>query len=324
MKRLFGLVITALGLLVASAAQALTVPGPLVDTDWLQRHAKDVVILDVRKDVKSFTGRPILTRDKQSGNYVVLKVAAHIPEANLVDYEKIRVDREVNGKKVQMLIPSKADFQAMMQSVGVRKDRPVIIVSKGMSDLDLTMATRLYWQLKYFGEDNLAILNGGMAQWLADRRRISISPSHPEQGDWAASAERNELLASTQEVEQGMKDGVQLVDNRPLFQYMGVMKKSYVSEKGHIPGAKAYPTELMTSHGMPDKILSVSELRELAKGMGVNTEAKTITYCNSGHLASGGWFVMHELMGNKNVKLYDGSMNEWTLNNGKTTVMKME
>ena len=58
--------------------------------------------------------------------------------------------------------------------------------------------------------------------------------------------------------------------------------------------------------------------------MGVKTDAKTITYCNSGHLASGGWFMMHELMGNKNVKLYDGSMHEWTLEKHPVTAMKME
>jgi len=317
-------VMAVIALFATGIAQAVTVPGPLVDTAWLHKHSKQVVILDVRADVKSFTGKPVLTRDKKSGKYIVLRVGAHIPGANLVNYEKIRVDRMVNGKKVQKIIPLKADFERMMQAVGVRKDQPVIIVSEGMNDLDLTMATRLYWQLKYYGMDNLAILNGGMAQWLTDRRPISNDPSHPENGDWLATAERNELLATTEEVDKGMKSGVQLVDNRPLFQYMGVIKKSYVFEKGHIPGAKAYPTELMTNHGKPNKLLQVSELRELAKGMGINTDAQTITYCNSGHLASGGWFVMHELMGNKNVKLYDGSMNEWTLNNGKTTEMKME
>jgi thiosulfate/3-mercaptopyruvate sulfurtransferase len=324
MKSLLAAVISVFALFETTAAQALTVPGPLVDTSWLQRHAKQVVILDVRDDVKSFTGKPILTRDKKSGDYVVLRIGAHIPGANLVNYKKIRVDRVVDGKKVEKIIPVKADFEKMMQAVAVRKDRPVIIVSEGMNDLDLTMATRLYWQLKYFGEDNLAILNGGMAQWLTNRKPISNKPSQPQPGDWVATAERKELLATTDDVRQGMKNGVQLVDNRPLFQYMGVMKKSYVYAKGHIPGAKSYPTSLFTDHNKPAKLLSVDKLRDLAQGMGIDPNAQTITYCNSGHLASGGWFVMHELMGNKNVKLYDGSMNEWTLNKGKTTEMKME
>jgi thiosulfate/3-mercaptopyruvate sulfurtransferase len=324
MKKHLALVVSLIALLGSSSAQALTVPGPLVDTHWLQRHAKQVVILDVRDDMKSFTGKPILRREKNSSQYQIVRIGAHIPGANLVNYKKIRVDRMVNGVKVEKIIPVKAEFEKMMQAVGVRKDRPVIIVSEGMNDLDLTMATRLYWQLKYYGEDNMAILNGGMAQWLTDRKPISNKPSHPQRGDWVATAERKELLATTEDVDQGLKTGVQMVDNRPLFQYMGVMKKSYVYSKGHIPGAKPYPTSLFTDHSKPTKLLPVDELRQLAQGMGVDPKAKSITYCNSGHLASGGWFVMHELMGNKDVKLYDGSMNEWTLNKGKTTEMKME
>lgn len=324
MKKLFASVIAVIALFTSGIAQAVTVPGPLVETSWLQRYSKQVVILDVRSDVKSFTGKPILTRDKKSGKYIVLRVGAHIPGANLVDYKKIRVDRVVNGVKVEKIIPLKAEFEELMQKAGVNKDSAVVIVSDGLNDLDLTMATRLYWQLKYFGQDNLAILNGGMAQWLTDRRPISNQPSNPQRGNWVATAERNELLATTDDVDKGLKNGVQLVDNRPLFQYMGVMKKSYVYEKGHIPGAKSYPTELFTDHSTPAKLLPVAKLRDLAKGMGIDTNAQSITYCNSGHLASGGWFVLHELMGNKNVKLYDGSMNEWTLNKGKTTEMKME
>lgn len=324
MKKLLAIIGFVIALFSAGAAQAINVPGPLVDASWLQKYSKQVVILDVREDVKSFTGKPMLIKDKKSGKLVVMSVGAHIPDANLVDYKTIRVDRVVGGKKVEKLVPEKAAFEKLMQDAGINKDSAVIIVSEGMNDGDLTMATRLYWQLKYFGQDNMAILNGGMAQWLSDRRPISNEDTKPAKGDWVATAERNELLATTEDVNNGLKSAVQLVDNRPLSQYMGVVKKSYVYESGHIPGAKSYPTELMTDHNTPAKFLPVQELRELAKGMGIDTGAQSITYCNSGHLASGGWFIMHELMGNKNVKLYDGSMNEWTLNKGKTTSMKME
>ena len=324
MKKLLATVGFVIALFGTGIAQAVNVPGPLVDAAWLQKHSKQVVTLDVRDDVKSFTGKPMLIKDKKSGKLIVKSVGAHIPGANLVNYKKIRVDRVVNGKKVEKIIPEKAAFEKMMQDVGVNKDSAVVIVSEGMNDLDLTMATRLYWQLKYYGHDNMAILDGGMAQWLTDRRPISNQASQPAKGNWMASAERNELLATTDDVNNGLKSGVQLVDNRPLSQSMGVLKKSYVYDKGHIPGAKSYPTELVTDHSTPAKLLPVQELRELAKGMGIDTGAETITYCNSGHLASGGWFIMHELMGNKKVKLYDGSMNEWTLNKGKTTEMKME
>lgn len=308
----------------ATSAYAINVPGPLVETGWLAKHTKQVVILDVRKDLKSFTAKPLLAKDKKSGKLVVKSVGAHIPGATLVDYKKIRVNRVVDGVKLESIIPVKADFEAQVKSWGVNKDSAIVIVSKGLDNGDMTMATRLYWQLKYFGHDNMAILNGGMSQWLTEKRAISVAAAKPAAGNWVASAERKELLATNKEVSAALKSGTQLVDNRPLSQYLGVYKKSYVYKEGHLPGAKSYPNELFVTNGTA-KFHSVAKLRDLSKSMGIDTGAETITYCNSGHLASGGWFIMHELMGNKNVRLFDGSMHEWTKQkNAAVTSMKME
>ena len=309
----------------AASAHAINVPGPLVETSWLAKHAKQVVILDVRKDLKSFTGKPVLAKDKKSGKLVVKSVGAHIPGAMLVNYKKIRVNRQRDGMKLESIIPLKADFEAQVQAWGVNKDSAIVIVSKGLDNGDMTMATRLYWQLKYFGHDNMAILNGGMAQWLTEKRAISNAAASAGKGNWVATAERNELLATNKEVAAALKKGTQLVDNRPLSQYLGVYKKSYVYAEGHLPGAKSYPNELFVANKAPAKFLATDKLRDLSKGMGINNNAETITYCNSGHLASGGWFIMHELMGNKNVRLFDGSMHEWTKQKGAdVTAMKME
>lgn len=307
-----------------SFAYATNVPGPLVETGWLAKHSKQVVILDVRKDVKSFTAKPIMARNKKSGKLVVKKVGAHIPGAVLVNYSKIRVNRERDGMKLEKIIPLKSDFESFVQALGVDKNSSIVIVSKGENNLDMTMATRLYWQLKYYGHDNMAILNGGMNQWLQEKRSISNKASKAKKGNWVATAERNEMLATNKEVAAGLKSGTQMVDNRPLSQYLGVYKKSYVYKKGHLPGAKSYPNELFVTNGTA-KFHSVAKLRDLSKSMGIDTGAETITYCNSGHLATGGWFIMHELMGNKNVRMFDGSMHEWTKQkNAAVTAMKME
>jgi thiosulfate/3-mercaptopyruvate sulfurtransferase len=187
------------------------------------------------------------------------------------------------------------------------------------------MATRLYWQLKYYGQDEIAILNGGMAQWLNERRGVDSKADKPQPGNWRATAERKELLATSADVANAVdKKSAQLVDTRSLPLYFGTGKKSYVYAKGHIPGAKPFPNELLTQPSVPAKFTPIDELRSLAKEMGVDTDANTITYCNSGHLASGSWFVLHELMGNKNVKLYDGSMHQWTMEERPVTSFKME
>jgi thiosulfate/3-mercaptopyruvate sulfurtransferase len=97
-----------------------------------------------------------------------------------------------------------------------------------------------------------------------------------------------------------------------------------VYDKGHIPGAKNFPNELLTGPTGKASFSSAAQLQELSKAMGINPKANTITYCNSGHLASGSWFLYSEVLGNKNVKLYDGSMHEWTLEKRPTIGMKME
>ena len=104
------------------------------------------------------------------------------------------------------------------------------------------------------------------------------------------------------------------MDTRSVSQYWGTFyKKSYVYAPGHIPGAVNFPNELMTKVSKPAKFLDKDAYGKLFSAIGVDAGKQTITYCNSGHLASGGWFIMSEVMGNKKAKLYDGSMHEWTL-----------
>ena len=307
-----------------SNASALSIPKPLVETDWLEKNKNNVVILDVRKDTKSFTKKPIYKKDKKSGKMKLVKVAGHIPGSILVDYKHLRTAKTINGRKVVKMMVSKAAFEKLMQTSGVSKDSAVVIISKGIDNGYATMATRLYWQMKYYGHDNMAILNGGMMQWIKDKRKVSSKHSKIKMGDWLATAERNEILATSKDVEAAVKSKLQLVDTRSTSLYLGTWrKKSYVFANGHIPGAKSYPNELLTT-AMPAKFVKASDAKTLLTQMGINPNKKAITYCNSGHLATGSWFVMSELLGNKSVKMYDGSMHQWTLEKHDVTSMKME
>jgi thiosulfate/3-mercaptopyruvate sulfurtransferase len=320
---LFGLFTVAL--MSSATAFAAQVPGPLVEAQWLAQNKDSVTILEVRADTKSFIGKPVFEKDPHSGKDKLAKVGGHIPGSVLVDYKQVREDRMVNGQKVKFLIPEKPVFEKLMQSSGLNKDSTVIIVTKGENNHDMTMATRLYWELKYFGQDNMAILNGGLAQWITDGHKISSEPSKPATGNWVATAERKELLATSEDVANAIKDGkTQLVDTRSMSQYMGMWKKPTLKTAGHIPGAKVFPNELLTGPSAPNKFFPVNEMTKLTTELGLKSAGNTITYCNTGHLASGSWFVMHELMGNKNVKVYDGSMHEWTLEKRPVVAMKVE
>jgi len=324
MKFLNILLISTIALFGTSIANAGSLPGPLVETDWLEKNKGNVVILEIRNDVKSFTKKPVFKKDKKSGKSKLKKVAGHIPDSILVNYKHLRSNKKVDGRTVQKMLVGKTAFEKVMKNAGVNKDSAVVIVSKGENNLDLTMATRFYWQMKYYGHDNMAILNGGMAQWIIDKRKVSTKASKAKKGNWAATAERNEILASSKDVEAAVNAKGQLVDTRPISLYLGTWrKKSYVYANGHIPGAKPYPNELLSSK-MPAKFLNPSDSKSLFTQMGIKTDKESITYCNSGHLATGSWFVLSELLGNKNVKMYDGSMHQWTLEKHDVTKLKME
>lgn len=325
MKSVQSLLLVMVVLSWSMPGHALQVPGPLIESKWLAAHQKDVVILDVRSDTRSFQVGPSYKVDRKTGKRRLVAVGGHIAGAALVNYKEVRATRTIDGQKVTRVVPEREAFEKMMQMSGVNQDSAIVIVSKGESNSDMTMATRLYWTLKYFGHDNMGILNGGVAQWLADGNKVDTGPGRPRPGDWRAGEGRREILATSADVAEAMKAGsAQLVDNRSISLYLGTWKMPYVHAKGHIPGARVFPSELMNTAGRPARFLTADELRQLNQAMNIDTETETITYCNSGHLASGGWFIMSELLGNKNTRVYDGSMHEWTLRKEPVNAMQME
>ncbi len=317
--------LSVLSFLFIVPVQAVTLPGPLVETDWLAAHRSEVVILDVRARPEKYTAKPVYRKDRKTGKKKLLAVGGHIPGAVLVDYKKIRATRTIDGRKVTRMLPERASFARIMQEAGVNQDSVIVITSAGEGNGDVTMATRLYWQLKYFDHPQVAILNGGLAQWLLEGRPVSFRTVKAKRGNWRGGPERRELLALSEDVAAVMGKGkVQLVDTRPLSQYFGTWRKGYVYARGHIPGARPLPNELLTNPSLPARFLPVADMKVLAKELGIDPAGPIITYCNSGHLASGSWFIFHELMGNPKVSLYDGSMHQWTLEKRPVTALKLE
>jgi thiosulfate/3-mercaptopyruvate sulfurtransferase len=296
MKQILITAVIMTALLLASFAAAVQLPGPLVETEWLSNNfnTKDLVILDVRQK-------------KDMGVY------GFIPNARLWEWSTVRVNRVINDVALEGMVPTKEQFEKLMSDLGVNNNSAVIIVSTFDNTPNMTMATRAYWTLKYFGHDKVSILDGGMAKWASEKRDKTDKPAEvKEKGDFKVTKERAELSASTKDVLKAIEDKKTfLLDGRTPDYYFGENKKDYVSAKGHIPGAKYLPhTELMDPNTKTFK--SITVLKELLAKYGVDAKKPAITYCDSGHLSTGLWFVMYELMGNKNVKQFDGSMHEWT------------
>jgi len=295
-------------------ASALQVPGPVVDTDWLSKNKADVTVLDIRGNVKSFTATPQFEVDKKSGKKMLAEFGGHIPDSVMVDPKIIRVERTIGGVKVKYMLPERADFEKMARGWGVQTGKPIVIVAAGQDAVDQNDAARLYWQFKVFGEDNIAIVNGGTTGWLSEGREVATTASNSAPGNWTGKPERMEYMATSEDVDKAIATkSAQLVDARNAQQYLGLSKRDYVFGYGHIPGAQNVSSDLLVTEGDAPRMLSAATYRDIFKMSGVDPQAATITYCNSGHLASGAWFVLSEVLGNKQTKLYDGSMHEWTL-----------
>ena len=324
MKFLKLIIITLIILFSYHQATAYELPQPLVDVEWLSENLEKVYILDIRKTKDSYSSEPIYETDKNSGTNSLIKVGGHIPGSNFILYKNIRGEQSINGLTIKHMLLNKNKFENLMQQAGLNQDSLIVVTSNAENEYDVMMAARVYWQFKYFGHENISLLNGGTAQWLVTGNGIATTATNPSVGNWRAQKERKELLADSNEVSSAIDSSIQLIDFRPLGQYLGVYKSSKVSGKGHISGAKLYPVELIVSRKLPVRFLSPAELQNSSNALGIKVGAESMTYCNSGHMAAGGWFMMSEILGNENVKLYDGSMHQWTAEKRSLVKMKME
>lgn len=219
--------------IAASTVQALDLPGPLVQTEWLAKNLQDknLVVLDVRADTKSFTvkaaGKPNIPGMNPCGaKKSKAETAGHIPGARLWDWKTVRTKRTVDGMELDGVVPARDKFEAMMRQLGVNNDSAVVITADAGGTPTLTFATRAYWTLKYFGHDKVAVLDGGTAKWKAENRPMgSDAVEVPAAGNFSVRAERREMLATTADVEAAVKNkSAQLVDGRTANYYLAACR----------------------------------------------------------------------------------------------------
>jgi thiosulfate/3-mercaptopyruvate sulfurtransferase len=286
--------------------------GPLVEVAWLKDNlAKHgLVVLDVRA-----------TKD------VYLK--GHVPGAIWTDYAKggWRV-KDKNG--VEGMLPAPEAIAALFSSHGIDNDTHVVIASEGQRAQDMGIATRLYWTFKVAGHDKVSILNGGMAAWLKIDVKtkqplypVETAETKPAVGKAFKVALRKEMLIGTEDVKAAIQSRIPLVDNRPIDFHVGLSKSPAAKTAGTIPTAVNLPEAFLTRDN-GGFFRTRQELEMLHKLVGLPTTGRQITFCNTGHWASLGWFVASEIMGNKDVQMYDGSMAEWTANASAPVERKMK
>lgn len=276
-------------------AQAGYFPGPLINSDWLSEHIDEVTVLDVRKELQSFSEE------------------GHIENAVLVDVGKIRVEREIDGKKLTRMRPDAKQFEDFMRRHGVNKKSNIVITHRGKTPGQVAGAARLYWQMKFYGVKRVAMLDGGNAAWVAALEDLSKEMTKPTPGDYSVGQKHPEILATMQQARQAINNpAVTLLDTRNLRQHIGIDKKDYVFAYGHIPSAKVLPYKLLNPAKGVAVYYPADKLKNIIKNMNIDASKPLILFCNSAYECSSVWFVIHELLGNKDVRVYDGSLHQWT------------
>ena len=104
-------------LIISTQAVAAKLPGPLVNTSWLKANLDNVVILDVRSDIKSFSTKPRFIIDKITGKQILVEVGGYIPGALLVDYSKLRTNRLIRKRSISGMLPDRRAFETVLPSL---------------------------------------------------------------------------------------------------------------------------------------------------------------------------------------------------------------
>ncbi|MFK5986215.1 MAG: sulfurtransferase, partial [Pseudomonadota bacterium] len=256
---------------------------------------KDVRVLDIRNAL--------------DGGSKTSYMRGHIPCAVHTDYLKGGWRTLVN--KVPGQLPPTAKIEKLIGKLGIDNNTHVVIYHAGKNALDLGSATRVYWTMKVLGHDKVSILNGGLKAYTADKKNKLEKGNNKVQSKAFKANLKQDMIADKTDVLNATKNGVTLIDNRPDHQFRGINRHPKAKRNGTIPGAKNLPESWMTENG-GGKFRNADVLRKLYAIADIDTGKENINFCNTGHWASVGWFVGSEVLGNKNVKLYDGSMVEWS------------
>lgn len=300
MKRLIhrAMVLALTPLLLLVTAMSTAKATPLVDVEWLAGNLgnDEVVLIDLRNKI-------------DGGSYETY-LEGHIPSAIHSDYLKDgwRVGRD----DVVGLLPEAGQFEALARRLGVSAGSHVVLVPAGVGSTDFGSAARAYWTFKVFGHDNVSILDGGFAAWKAafPDQLESGAPVAPAPGNFTASFQPQGYV-STENVKKivAAKDGATLLDGRTEEQFRGDAKHPKAAVGGRIPGATLLFQEQAYNTGT-NRLKSVPELQGIYGE--IDDELPIVSYCNTGHWAATNWFVLSEVLGREDVRLYDGSMVEWT------------
>ena len=264
----------------------------LVSTDWLAKHLKDP---DLRLLDASWY-LPGEGRDPKAEYQ-----AAHIPGARFFDIDEISDARS----DLPHMVPPVEKFMSRMRAMGVGDGHQVVVYDGA----GLMSAARVWWLFRLMGQENVAVLDGGLPKWQAEGHPIEDMPPIPRDRHMTVRFQ-NHLVRDVTQVAQASKLGdPQIVDARSAARFRGDAPEPREGlRSGHIPGSRNVPFSDLLNNDKTMK--SPQETRAVFEAAGVVLGKPVITTCGSGVTAAVLALAL-ERMGHTNWSLYDGSWSEW-------------
>jgi thiosulfate/3-mercaptopyruvate sulfurtransferase len=271
---------------------ATSVPTGLVSTRWLADHlgAPDLKLADATWYL------PTLERDARA-EYA----RAHIPGAVYFDIDEIADEQSA----LPHMLPSAAKFSSRMRRLGLGDGTRIVVYDNNR----YSASARAWWMLRVFGHPEVAVLDGGLAKWLAEGRPVDDRPVVPREAHF--TARQNHLLV--RDLEQIRANLVarreQLVDARSGGRFAGTEPEPRAGLRGgHIPQSLNLPhLDLIAGDGT---LLPAEPLRRRFAALGVDQRRPIVTTCGSGVTACTIALALYQL-GVADVAVYDGSWSEW-------------
>lgn len=268
-------------------------PDILVTPEWLHQHKDDpnLVIVDCPWEYYSYT-------------------RAHIPGAVCrPEHAYIKnVDEEL-GQTV--LVADLNEVEKLCMDLGIGADSTVVAYDEWGS----IFATRLWWVLKYYGFDNVKVLDGGWQNWVSSGLPISFTSSKPKEITKRVKLKANpEMLVTIDELLQEYDNlACQVLDVRSADEYQG--HAAHGNKRiGHVPGAVHFEWDRLLENSKDAEGIrpfkSADDIESFFKSAGVDSSKNIVTYCQAAVRATLVAFAL-ELVGYNAVKVYDGSMAEW-------------
>ncbi len=264
-------------------------PEVLVDAEWVEAHLSDpqVRLIEVDVDTKAYD-------------------QGHIPGAVGLNWQKELQDQIVRAPV------SKEQLEQLLSSAGVDNNTTIVLYG----DNNNWFAAWALWILKYYGHNDVRLLDGGRVKWLADKREITTEvPSYAARSYHAGEPNAAIRVFRDQVLSKLGQAGTTLVDVRSPGEYSGELlapanlPQEGAQRGGHIPGAANIPWASAVQADGTFK--PADELSAIYGGKNVTADKDVIAYCRIGERSSHTWFVLNYLLGYPNVRNYDGSWTEW-------------